>query len=115
MDVTDLAMLFLFFEPGGRPRRFAFLAMETSMIGDGHLYFGHRVLVMPPRGRTAPCASRPTATVSFAVAQLNAGQHSTATSTYCGISSLRGKFAGDLRGNDGPARAAERLRDSLTR
>jgi hypothetical protein len=31
--VTDLAMLFLFFEPGGRPRRFAFLAIGTSMIG----------------------------------------------------------------------------------
>ena len=26
---TDLPMLFLFFEPGGRPRRFAFLAMEN--------------------------------------------------------------------------------------
>ena len=30
---TDVPMLFLFFEPGGRPRRFAFLAMETSMNG----------------------------------------------------------------------------------
>src|SRR5436853_3294122 len=28
---TDLPTVFLFFEPGGRPRRFAFLAMETSM------------------------------------------------------------------------------------
>ena len=30
---TDFPMLFLFFEPGGRPRRFTFLAMETSMNG----------------------------------------------------------------------------------
>src|SRR4051794_21811739 len=28
---TDLPTVFLFFEPGGRPRRFAFFAMETSM------------------------------------------------------------------------------------
>src|SRR5215208_3679561 len=29
MVATDLPMLLLFFEPGGRPRRFAFLAMEN--------------------------------------------------------------------------------------
>src|SRR5215213_9438028 len=50
MVATDLPMLFLFFEPGGRPRRFAFLAMETSMIGDGGLYSRYSGIVMAFHG-----------------------------------------------------------------
>src|SRR6188768_2189389 len=34
---TDLPIDFLFFDPGGRPRRFAFLAIATSLIREAAL------------------------------------------------------------------------------
>ena len=46
-DMTDLPILFLFFEPEGRPRRFAFLAMEKTSMNEAELVTSVLRLVTP--------------------------------------------------------------------